>query len=648
MKQIERVPFLRLLLPFLVGVLLQYYFHIDKWSIITLLAGLAIMLLSYFIPKAKRFNLRWIFGVGLLFFFFAVGCISTSFRQQLSNYNFERANKSYEGLIQDIPQEKDNTFAYRLRLEGLNKEIICYIPKDKASKALAVGDYILFFSEIKPFEGVATDNGFNYATYAYNKGLSGFTFVNKDRWERVDKTSNSLLVKATQYRQKILLAYGKLGLSKDEYSILSALTLGYKDTLSDELNQSFRVTGTAHLLAISGMHVGIIYLMLSAILGLFGFSQKQLWLQVTVVTLLLWVYIFVIGFPPSAVRAAIMLTFYCLSQVARQRAYSLNTLLATAFFMLLWNPFWFFDIGFQLSFVAVLSMLLLLPHLLKWKKIDNRYLRYAWNILLVSLVAQIGTFPLSLYYFGSFPTYFFLSNILIIPLVTVIMYNSLIILGCSLLISILPGVLISFILAVYKYLVLILTNLIHFFENLPFSQISNLNLTFIQLVFISGFIILFLSFVYTKKAKSLIVAQICLLAILLVTIWDTTKIRNSINILNKPQEICLFYSVGYKQSRIMSVESNNILYLNGVSYLIVLEDIWKGKRSSKKFDVDYLHITGNNTVSLFSISQKLNPKKIILDSSLSNLNRRRLTAECEKLRIPYYDVSKNGSLRIFF
>lgn len=651
MKQIERIPFFRLLLPLLAGIVLQYYIPNHKWSIIPLLTGLVVMLFSYLIPQKKQFDLRWLFGAGLFLFLFSVGTISTQIRQQLSAYTFPDTNRSYNGIITDIPQEKPNTFAYRVNIEELNKKIICYIPKDENSKTIQVGDNILFFSKIELFESKPTSEGFNYANYIYNKGYAGYTFVLADRWEKTNKKTSSVFIKATQCRQKILRFYQTLGLDKNEYAILSAITLGYKDSLSDDLTESFRATGTAHILAISGMHVGIIYLVLLSLFSIFLYKPNHIWIRGIIIISLLWGYAFIIGFPPSAVRACIMLTLFSIAELKGMKTYTINTLLATAFLMLVWNPFWLFDLGFQLSFIAVLSMLLLLPFFSKKKYIRNKYLRYFSNILLVSLVVQIGTFPLCLYYFGTFPTYFFLTNLLIIPLVTLIIYDTILILASSILGILFPQIsnYLNFIfINTYKYLVSSITQTAHFFENLPCAQIQDINITLISLILLWSITILLISFNLKKKAWFLTLTLICGFMLLSTSLWERISNKNTLHILNKPQGNHITHYNGYQKNNFVDIKENKLLSLKGKNYLILTHDLWKDKHSESKFDVDYLHIIGDNSISIYSLNNKFNIRKVILDSSLSTKSLKRFVSECEKLRIPYYDVSKNGFLRIFF
>ncbi|MDU1904446.1 MAG: ComEC/Rec2 family competence protein [Dysgonomonas sp.] len=650
MEKIQRMPFFRLLIPLITGICLQYFFFIHKWSIILLLAGGLIMFFSYLIPQKNQFNLRWIFGVGLFSFLVGIGILSTQIRQSLSSFNLSEIHESYEGTIIDIPQEKPNTIAYKVQLHNPDKKIVCYLSKDSLQNTLRIGDSFIFFSQIRPFKNRGNDDKFDYAHYMYNKGYSGFAFVPSYRWEKSETSKSSLIIKAGQYRQKILDFYKSLNLNDEEYAILSALTLGYKDALSDDLKQSFQATGTAHILAVSGMHVGIIFLIIFSSLSFIPKYSRYFWMRYVLAIIFLWIYTFIVGLPPSAIRASIMLTLFCIAGIKRVKGYSFNTLFATAFLMLVWNPLQLFDLGFQLSFMAVLSMLLIVP-LFSFILIKNKCARYFWNILIISLAAQIGTAPLTLYYFGTFPTYFFIANLLIIPLVGLIIYSAitLCIMGVfGIFIPSITNYLLYIPISFYKIFTNSLTVITQFFEKLPFAQLQDISLSLPGLFLLWMTISAFIFFIVYKKPKALIMSLSSCLVLIILTNYTKIENRNSLNIYNNPNETKISLQAGWKQTEIRDNTKNLIINLSGKNYFILSEDKWKDQSSNNKFDIDYLHIVNNNSISLYSLQQKFDIQKVILDSSLSPNTLKRLTQECEKLRIPYYDVSENGLLRIFF
>lgn len=484
MNPLSRTPVLSLLVPLLAGILMQYYFRIENWVILFFVLGIGLMLLSYFITLSRQYSLRWLFGVGLAFFVIGVGAISTFNRQLISENTFDSTRRIYKGVVTDIPQDKPRSVAYKTYLPDYNKKIVCYFQPDSAGTKLQPGDEFLFEASVQPFRNME-DSEFDYVTYMYDLGFSGSTYVPRTSWALTGKVDSSPKIMAQRCRQQILDFYRSLGFDDTEYSILAALTVGYQDAMSDDLKQSFRTTGTVHVLSVSGLHVGIIYLMIGFCLSFIHRSSRFYRIKPVVVIILLWGYAFITGLSPSVTRASLMLSAYCVAEVFNRKNDPFNALYIAAFFILLYNPFTFFHIGFQLSFLSVLSILYLLPKAENLIHVKNKYLRRIWQMFLLSCVAQLATFPLCLYYFGTFPTYFFVTNLLIVPLVTLIIYSfglvviakllSYVFFGFSDYLFIVP-------VEILKFLLKILVECVSFFENLPFALIEGAKISFLQFV----------------------------------------------------------------------------------------------------------------------------------------------------------------------
>ncbi|MEN9919725.1 MAG: hypothetical protein RL662_2161 [Bacteroidota bacterium] len=651
MDTMQRIPFFRLLLPLLAGIVVQYYFDMCTWGVIPLFIGLSVMLFSYFIAPKKQFDLRWLFGLGAFIFLFCLGVFSTGIRQQISNFSFPDAHQTYRVRVIDIPQDKPMSTAYTVELIDNKKKIICYFNNDASIPKLDVGDCFEFFAKVQAFESIPSAGEFDYAHYMYTKGYAGFVFVPSDRWEHIQNTSFRVDVEAVKCRQAILSLYQSLDLGTDGYAMFAALTLGYTGDLSEDIVSSFRVAGTTHVLAVSGMHVAIIYFSILFLLGFMPHGRVFERLKLILVLVLLWVYVFLIGLPPSAVRAGFMLSLYCIAQLVGLKAYSYNTFFATAFLMLVWNPFQLFDIGFQLSFVAVFSMLVLMPLFSRRFSVKNKVINYFVSIASISVIAQLGVFPLCLYYFGAFPSYFFATNLLIIPLVTVAMYVSLAIGLIAILCVLVPplyAIVMPLCTPFYEFIVQLILRITSFFQDLPLAQVENvkISLSSVFLIWILTASLFF--FVVYKQSRALIVVLSCSLLLIFTGIYSRIDERNSLTIYRKPRTVFLTYWIGYNRFDINELDTNKLIWLNSKKYILLVQDTWKESVTTSKFDVDYLHLAHDNAISMYSLSQKFNIKRVILDSSLSTKSQKRLIHECEKLRIPYYDVAKNGTLRIFF
>lgn len=652
----SKLPFLFLLIPLIIGILLQYYFKPHNISILFFLLGIIAMLCSYLIPEKRQFSWRWLFGGGASLFMIGVGIVSTTFRQDISQYTFPDEVRTYRGIVADTPQEKPRTTAYKVYLPDEDKRVVCYFQKDSLLHSrLQPGYEFLFRAQIQPFKNMGNPDDFDYVGYMYNQGFAGSAYIPVHSWRETGIVIPSLKYKALRCRQQILEFYQSLGFDEVEYSILAALTLGYQAALTDDLKQSFRTTGTVHVLSVSGLHVGIIYLMISFLLGFIRRGSKYYWIKPILIILLLWIYAFVTGLPSSVVRASLMLTVFCVSEVFGRKSFSLHALFITAFFMLLYNPFSLFEIGFQLSFLSVLSILLLQPKASGLLRVENKYLRGIWQMFTLSIVAQLATFPICLYYFGTFPTYFFIANLFIVPLVSLITYAVGGIVIAKLVSFLLPDL--SFYIyflpvKVLQLLVHIMTSVINFIESFPFALIDNVKISFADLILIFAVIVSGILFLYYKKAKILIIALFAILMLIVANIVDNLKTQNdNLIVYNRRQSTEIRWRENGSENIVRGenlIGGYKLIEINKNTTLTLSQNIWNNKDSQLKFKVKNLILTNDNTFSLYSLTQLIAAENIVLDASLSAYARRRLAKECQKLNIPCHDVVLNGAFSLNF
>lgn len=646
----SKTPFLLLLIPLIAGILLQYYLRIINWSIILSLLGMGIILFSYFIPSGKEFRWRWLFGAGVFCILLAIGIVSTFFRQEKAEFDSYNEKMTYRGIVVDMPQQKPRTIAYKVSLPDSDKLIVCYFQADSSKEELRPGDEFLFEASVQPFRNMGNPDDFDYERYMYNKGYAGSAYVSSQSWMVTGKTSSSLKIRAQLLRQKIFAFYQSLGLNETEYSILSALTLGYQDALSDDLKQSFRSTGTAHVLAVSGLHVGIIYAIISYLLGFIKRGSRIYWLKPGLIILFLWFYAFITGLSPSVVRASIMLTVFCASEIVGRKGFSLNSLFLTAFVMLLYNPFSLFDVGFQLSFSSVLAILYLHPKMVSVLRVSNKPLRHTWQMFSLSVVAQLGTFPLCLYYFGTFPSYFFITNMLVIPLVGLIVYAAVGIIVAKVLTYALPsfGYYIFYLpVKALQLLVSLLTAITEFFEGLPYALISGINVSFTVLILLISLTIVSLIYLTRKKAGYLIAALGLIILILALNLYRNLLPKdNELIIYNRPDMMDMKWTVNgrdfiYRQTE--DTVSYRLFNIEGRTLLVLYENAWVEKMSDQEMKVDWLVLAGDESFRLNSLTELILFDVIVLSGSLPGNTVRQIVNDSQKLGIDCYDISEKGA-----
>lgn len=486
---------------------------------------------------------------------------------------------------------------------------------------------------------------------------------------------------ANSYREKIISLYRELGFNGDELAILSALTIGDKTELSESIRESYSVAGASHILALSGLHIGLLYTLLFFILqpvakrGNAGRCLRSFFLII-----LLWTFAFFTGFSPSVVRSVTMFSILALADMFGRQSFSLNTLAATAWFMLLCNPAWVFDVGFQLSFVAVTSILLIQQPIYHLFTIKGRIGKYVWGLMSVSIAAQLGTAPLVIFYFSRFSTHFLLTNLVVIPLVTIILYVAVF----MLLLTPISWIQ-TYVAEGVKKLLEILNLFVRWVEQLPYSSIDGIWLY--QLEVLGIYVSLFLLFYYymNRRYKKLIT---CLSFILLLAVCHV-----AMSWIDRPQSSLVFYNVrgcpavhcigsdGHSwinyvdtlpDKQLLKRAATNywnhhhllppkeitadyktatfsrrqqILSWQGCRICMVTDNRWRNNSTvSTLYTIDYLYLCKGYDGHLEELTRLFVPGCIILDASLSEYRKNRLEDECKQSGLRFISLSEEGSV----
>ncbi len=315
-----------------------------------------------------------------------------------------------EAVVVSAPAEKPKTIRVDLQLTATGERRRSYIWKDERSQLLAVGDNILVSFHDEQFIG----------RHDWQLGGNGFSHLS--RFQR-------LKVKALRVRSHLLSRFHSQSADDEApQAVLLAMVLGDKSGLTPQLRHAYDVSGASHILALSGLHLGIIYMLLTGLM----MGRRRFWLGQVVVVLAIWAYSFLTGLSTSVTRAAIMISIYSLFLLGGRRHAPLGVLSFAAMVLLLADPHSLTDIGFQLSFMSMLSILFFVPLLeqllpVKWLQ-EHRMARWLIGMVMVSVAAQLGTAPLVAYHFGRFSTWFLLANLVAIPLAMFILYGAILVL----------------------------------------------------------------------------------------------------------------------------------------------------------------------------------------------------------------------------
>lgn len=652
MDFLYKAPFVRMLAMLLAGILLQSYFDFSGYVFPVFVSGVSLIMVSFLMSPKRRFSLRPLFGVGIALTLIAIGVFSTSIRQMQSRYLFSGQPKSYIGVVSEVPQQKPRSIACKLQLDDLqNHKIVCYFQPDSLSKTLVVGDKVIIYAAIRPFRNMGNPDDFDYVTLMHRKGFSGTAYAASGRWDKLAQDSFSFYALAQKFRSHILDFYRNQHLGQSHFAIFSALTVGYMDELDDSLQQSFRATGTSHILSVSGLHVAIIYMVIGSLLNFFPKRGRLLVLKQGLIIAFLWGYAFLTGLPPSVVRATLMISVFCIAVAMRRKAFSYNTVCFAAFLMLIYNPFDFFNIGFQLSFGAVLSICFFLPPILKVYAPMARIPKFFWEMFAVSVAVQLGTYPICLYYFGTFPTYFFLTNLVIVPLSTFVMYFSLGLYFAAFVSWLFPAysaILFFVPVFVLKSLLAALLGSVSFFESLPYALLENISLNLPEVFLLVGASVCLVWFLQYRCSKSLsaFLSVLLLFLILKLPVFGRSK-DTSLYIFNRSHQVEIG-RVGGTNFVSTENDSSAILFPNvsGCNIVVVKSNRWKGMAARAKFSVDYLVVSGNDSLSMYQLNKLFEPKCVVLDGTLPSKAVRRLKKQCRWLNLDCYDLRQNGALKL--
>lgn len=502
-KTFQNIPFLRITIALAIGIIAGTYFTVSvKYGLIIL----AVSLTALFILNANyKYTFVRFFGPAVNIFFIFTGIVVT---QAFNQKPVLIENGTFVATILETPLEKPNSWKTVAKIEAVfhhdsvfetSETVIVYFGKNDSIKELKAGDVILFDNNPQPIENKNNPYEFDYKKYLEQKRIYRQVYLNSDNWKKTKEKNLTLVCRAELMRESLLQIYRKQSLDENEFEILSALTLGYKRELDPETKRVFSASGASHVLAVSGLHVGIVFWVISIF---FGFMKKyktgRLIFTITAV-LILWFYAFLTGLSPSVMRASAMFSILAIGENINRKSNIYNSLSASAFLILLFNPNNLFDIGFQLSYAAVFGIVYLQPKIERTIEVKNKFLKFFWSLATVSFAAQITTFPITTFYFGQFPTYFLITNMFVIPAVMLLIPLGIIMLFVS------KIYFISNLLAYIVNLSIKLTySLLLLIDQLPRSvidiQINQFQLLFILGIFISLFIFLKNQKIYYLKA----------------------------------------------------------------------------------------------------------------------------------------------------
>jgi competence protein ComEC len=399
-------------------------------------------------------------------------------------------------------------------------KILTYLPKSAAVKSAKPGDVLSMNGLPELIETDGNPYEFNYQKYLNDRGIGHRIFLREGQYDLLKGCSLMNISRhALIIREELIEILYRSGIQGAHVPLISSISFGARDEVDKETVQSFTNTGVIHVLAVSGMNVGLIFIILDFFLRFLKRRKLGLLFHTLAVLIGIWSYALVTGMSASILRAAVMFTFVVIGNAFRRNANIFNSLAVSAFLLILWDPAIINDIGFQLSYAAVLSIVVIQPLLYKRFYFKSRFLDKIWLLLSVTFAAQIGTLPFTLHYFHQFPVYFWLANLAVIPLVTIILYLSFVVIFLSLISGFFTSIF-AFALDWTVRLVLISVNMV---ETLPHAVIKGIYPSYFQVIII--LIMGWIFYIYYKVRHFRSLRNMCLLAILLAITGVLTTYR---------------------------------------------------------------------------------------------------------------------------
>ena len=699
MNGMGHIPLVRLVAPLLLGIiawLVAGFLFPQEIFFAVYVSGLLVWfgLRHFFLANMSR---RWIFGAITHLLLFVAGYHHAGNHFQVARQDhFSHWQDEAGFLLLKVTQpvsEKANSYQAIGRVEALlgdsvqrklRGKLMVYLQKDSLAAAVQYGDMLLLenqYQEVRPPQNPAE---FNYRGFLARSNIYHQTYRRSGQWHPTgENRGNWVVARALQMRQAALHNLEANHLTGKEFAVVSALLLGFREYLDEDLQREFAGAGAMHILCVSGLHVGIIFLVLKTIFGFLSRMRYGIFLRTFLIIMLIWFYAAITGFTPSVMRASTMFSFVALGQSFRRSTNIYNTLAGSALVLVLIDPYIISRIGFQLSYLAVISIVALQPWLYKKLYFKNYLIDKAWAIITVSIAAQLATGPLALFYFNQFPNYFLLTNLVVIPLASFIIYSALLTLFLT------PVPWLGLLMGKILYgLVYALHSSVRLIEGLPHSTTSGVFINLPETLFIFGLMLTMGIFMVRAWQPGLKVA-LGLALVLSVSvsargILNARESRVVVYHVNNGLAMdfisgkdCVFVSCPTVQEnpRLVNfhiadnrlrhgiraprawltldgegvVNAGNV-YRNGpflrfreATFFILDGDTGVGEWPRPDFPIDYLIVSRNPRINPQVVLDALQPRLVILDTSNSFRNLRRWEENCETAGVECWSVRVRGA-----
>ncbi|MBL7723897.1 MAG: ComEC family competence protein [Chitinophagaceae bacterium] len=682
----KKIPFLKILIPLIAGIVAQWNFQLPAnmgWWI--MIIAVLFLCSIFFIPLLNRFHYSALSGITVSVIFFSVG-ILLALKNDIRN-NSKWLGHYYkesqvliatldEPLVEKTKSFKANaTVTYLMEGEkstSVTGKIIIYFKKDSLRHNLRYGSQILLKKNLQEIKNSGNPGSFDYKRYSLFQGITHQVYLKPGDFEILQGENQTWLKKLIySSREKVLTLLRKNIRGEKELGLAEALLIGYKNDLDQSLVQSYTNTGVVHIIAISGLHLGLIYWLLVQLFKPLRRNKKTNWLAPVLIITGLWAFSLLAGAQPSVLRSALMFSCIVLGESFSRKSSVYNTMAISAFILLCYNPYWLWDVGFQLSYAAVLSIIIFMRPIYNWFYIKNKILDFIWKLNAVTMAAQVLTIPLGIYHFHQFPSSFILTNFLAVPLSSMILIGE--ILLC--IVSFIPSIAL-FIGKIISWFIWLMNTYVERIEMIPFSLWDGLQISLTQAIFLIFFASGIGYWLMEKSKYGLKMGMAGLFLFLAERSISFIKAekQQKIIVYNVPQKRAIDFIDGrnyrfvgdsdllmdgftrnfhLKPSRILyrikSTDSlgNFLLTENYISFqgkkVLLLEKAVSFLPNTDNPVVDLLILSGNPKLYMKKLAGSLEIKQVIFDASVPAWKTNYWKRDCDSLHIPWHDVTTKGA-----
>jgi competence protein ComEC len=677
----NKAPFIRLIIPFIGGIFLQW--EVDL-PVIGLIIGLALTIAGFIVysllpipVKYRHSIIGGITGNTALFFVGALLVWTNDIRHNANWYgNISKDNKITIVRLEEPLTEKPNSYKTLATFVSVNREgkqeeakgkLIIYFKKDSISHQLSYGSFIAFNRIPEEIKNAGNPGQFDYKRYCLFQGITHQVYLTNKDFELLDERELSRYTDFIYSTREKVVNILETNIKGDKESGLAeALLIGYKNDLDKNLVQAYSNTGVVHIIAISGLHLGLIYFLLLFLTGPLKRIKRMSWLRLIITIACLWIFSILAGAQPSVLRSAVMFSFIAGAEILGRRHSVYNTLALSAFLLLCFNPFYLWDVGYQLSYSAVLSIMLFFKPINNWFYFDNKPLNFIWKLSALTLAAQVLTIPITVDHFHQLPLLFLFTNLLAVPLSSIILYGLIIL--CS--VSAFP-VIASLTGSIISPAIHFMNEYIEGLNKVPFAAWQGLSITFLQSCLLLTFIAAVARWLLEKYKTGfwLSLFALCGFITLRSISFIETASQHKLIVYNVPWHRAIDLVEG---DRVHSIADNDLLQdemtrnfhiqpsrilnrISGCNYInpntTAFE--WAGKRIvmldstvkllPTKDKADVLILSHNPKVYINKLSQAFSIGQVVIDGSVPAWKARLWQKDCDSLHIPCFNTSEKGA-----